>query len=128
MHEGDAEVALHTAQLLAHLDAEEFVQRRQRLVKQQHARLGNGRAGQCDTLRLSTGEGDRPGVLMRGKVHFLQDIPALLPCPLAPQTKHHVVEDARPRQEARVLVDHGPLVGHLDMASDVSIKSVEGAQ
>jgi hypothetical protein len=38
VNEGNAKVALHEAQLLAHLDAQVFVKRGERFVEQQHAR------------------------------------------------------------------------------------------
>ena len=56
VHEGNAELALHVAQLLAHLDAQELVERGKRLVEQEDARLGDGGAGERDALLLAAGE------------------------------------------------------------------------
>ena len=44
------------AKLAAHLQAQELVERRQRLVEQQHARVGDQRAGERDALLLAAGE------------------------------------------------------------------------
>ena len=54
--EGDAELALHAPQLGAHLDAQLLVERGQRLVEQQYARLGDGRTRERHTLLLAAGE------------------------------------------------------------------------
>ena len=56
VNEGDPKLALHAAQLLPHLHAKLFVQRGQRLVEQQHPRLGDRRAGQRDALLLAAGQ------------------------------------------------------------------------
>ena len=56
MDESDAKLALQALQLLAHLDAQERIQRRQRLVQQQDAWLGDQCAGQRDALLLATGK------------------------------------------------------------------------
>jgi hypothetical protein len=56
VNEGDGQRALQALQLLAHLDAQERVQRGQRLVQQQHARPGDQRAGQRATLLLTGGK------------------------------------------------------------------------
>ena len=49
---GEAALALDTAQLDLHLLAQAAVERRQRLVQQQHARLGDDRPRQCHPLLL----------------------------------------------------------------------------
>ena len=54
--EGDAELALEALQLGAHLDAQERVERRQRLVEEQDRRIGDQRAGQRHALLLAAGE------------------------------------------------------------------------
>ena len=51
--EGDAELLLQPLQLGAHLDAQERVERRQRLVEQQDLRLGDQRARERDALLLA---------------------------------------------------------------------------
>ena len=52
---GDAERLLDSADLDAHLLAQEGVQVRQRLVQQQHARLDDEAARQRDALLLAAG-------------------------------------------------------------------------
>ena len=52
----DAELALQALQFLAHAHAQKRVERRQRLVEQQHLRLGDQRARQRDALLLAAGE------------------------------------------------------------------------
>ena len=54
--EGDAQVLLQPPQLAAHLQAQELVERRQRLVEQQHARLGDQRPRQRHALLLAAGQ------------------------------------------------------------------------
>src|SRR2546426_8291643 len=53
MNEGDPELSLDPAQRTPHLQAEELVQGRQRLVEEQDARLGDQRARQGDPLLLA---------------------------------------------------------------------------
>ena len=52
-HEGDAGLALQPLQLALHLLAQLEIERRQRLVEQQHARLRRQRARQRDALLLA---------------------------------------------------------------------------
>ena len=54
--EGDAEFALHPLQLQPHPHPQLLVERRQRLVEQQHPRLGDGGARQRHPLLLAAGE------------------------------------------------------------------------
>ena len=70
VNEGDAELALHVAQLLAHLDAQELVERRKRFVEQQHARLGDRGARQRDALLLAAGKLRRQPVRKFGQPDF----------------------------------------------------------
>ena len=60
--EGDAELGLQALQLRAHLDAQERVERRERLVEQQDLRLGDQGARQRDALLLPAGELRRQAV------------------------------------------------------------------
>ena len=53
---GDAELALQRADLLAQVDADDRVERRQRLVEQQQAGRGGERPRQRDPLLLAAGE------------------------------------------------------------------------
>ena len=70
VNEGDAELALHPPQLLPHLHAELLVERGQRLVEQQHARLGDGGARQRHALLLAAGELRRQAVGELGQPHL----------------------------------------------------------
>ena len=54
--EGDADAPLNRAQLGAHVLAEFQVQRRQRFIQQQHARLRGQGAGDGDALALAAGQ------------------------------------------------------------------------
>ena len=53
---------LQALQLAAHLQAQELVERRERLVEQEHARIGDERAGQRHALLLAAGELRRDAV------------------------------------------------------------------
>ncbi len=53
---GDAELALQRADLLAQRHADLGVERRERLVEQQHLRLDGERAGERHALLLAAGE------------------------------------------------------------------------
>ena len=121
--EGDAELLLHAAQFAAHAQAQIFVERRQRLVEQQHARIGDQRARQRHPLLLAARElgrqpvgeflelhlGDqfaRLGVALRqaGAAHF--------------QRKGHVVEHAAMREQGVALEHHGGAAPDLRQADD----------
>ena len=54
--EGDADALLDRAQFGAHVLAQPQIERRQRLVEQQHLRLDRERAGDRDALLLAAGE------------------------------------------------------------------------
>ena len=55
-HEGEAEALLETHQLKLRLPAQLLVERRERFVEQQHARMLDQRAGQRDALALPAGK------------------------------------------------------------------------
>ena len=57
---GDADLALDALQLDLHVDAQRLVERAERLVEQQHARLGDDGAGQRHALALAAGKLVRP--------------------------------------------------------------------
>jgi predicted metal-dependent hydrolase len=65
VHEGDAELLLHAPQFAAHAQAQIFVQRRERFVQEQHARIGNQCARQRHALLLAAGQLRRQAI---GKV------------------------------------------------------------
>jgi len=56
VHEGDAEVVLEALELAAHAQAQELVERRQRLVEEEDARTGDQRPGERHPLLLAAGQ------------------------------------------------------------------------
>ena len=103
-------LGLQLLQLLAHLDPQERVERRERLVQQQHLRVGDQRARQGDALLLPARElGRQPlGILLH--VHALEH-PLGLPPPLGLLDAAHVqaegdVVDAGEMREQRVGLEH----------------------
>ena len=98
-HGGDAELELDPADLLAQLHPHLGVQRRERLVEQQHLRRDRQRPGQRHPLLLAAGELVRVPVAAVGEADELQQLrgPAATarPCPAAdPQPEGDVVGDA----------------------------------
>ena len=71
---GDAELELEPADLLAQLHPHLGVERRQRLVEQQHPRAQGERAGQRDPLLLAAGELVRVAVAVVGQADQLQQL------------------------------------------------------
>ena len=67
-----AQLALDRLQLELHLLAQLQVERAERLVEQQHARLVDDRARERDALALAAGELDRPALLDARQAHHLQ--------------------------------------------------------
>ena len=67
---------LHAPQLAAHLQAQKLVERRQRLVQQQHARIGDQRARQRDALLLPARKLRRQPVGERLHAHAIAAFPA----------------------------------------------------
>ena len=67
--EGDAGLALQRAELVPHRLAELEVERRERLVEQQHLRLRRQRAGERDRAALAAGELRRLAAGEGGHVH-----------------------------------------------------------
>ena len=78
-HEGDADVALDALQLELHLAAQLEVERRERLVEQQRARVVHERARERDALALAAGELAR---LALGEVAEPHDVEHLAHAPL----------------------------------------------
>ena len=56
VNEGNAEIALEALQFSADPDAQERIERRERLVEKEDRRIGDQRTGQRDTLLLSAGQ------------------------------------------------------------------------
>ena len=98
-------------QLAAHPEPQELVERRQRLVEEQHARIGDQRAGERDALLLAAGELRRHAVGEGGHVHHASSISAtrgvalLLAVAAHLQIEGDVVADGEMREE-RVALEH----------------------
>ena len=110
MHESDAEFVLEALQLAAHLEPQELVQRRQRLVEKKHLRIGDERAGQRDALLLASGKLGRHAVLEMVELHALQHLrrtraPLVLPDAAHLQIEGDVVENGQMREE-RIALEH----------------------
>ena len=110
VNEGDPKLALHSPQLLPHLHPKLFVQRRKRLVEQQHPRLGDRRACQRHALLLAARQIGRQPVRQLGQAHlFHHPIGGLvalgLRLPAHPQRKCDVVADGEMRKQ-RVGLEH----------------------
>ena len=65
---------LEPLQLAAHAQPQELVERRERLVEEQHARIGDQRAGERDALLLAAGELRRHAVGEGAHVHAASSI------------------------------------------------------
>ncbi len=91
---------------LLHLDAGQRVQRAQRFVQQQQARLVDQRTGQGHALLLAAGQRCRPFPGAVGQAHRFQGVQGLGP-PVAGKAEADVVDHPFPGQQARVL-EHQP--------------------
>ena len=103
-------LGLQALQLLAHLHPQERVERRERLVEQQHLRVGDQRARQGDALLLPAGELGRQALGILLHVDALEH-PLGLPAPLGLVDAAHVqaegdVVDAAQMREQRVGLEH----------------------
>src|SRR3546814_2512168 len=74
--EGDAGLRLQALQLDLHFLAQLEVERRERLVEQQHPGLARQRAGERPALLLAAGELSRPAVGVAGELHQGEQPPA----------------------------------------------------
>ena len=107
----DSKLCLDPADLLPQLDAHLRVERRQRLVEEQHARLDRQCARECDALLHSAGELVRiplPGVAQSHELEqFRHTLPPRRPFVLAdPQSELDVLLCAHVREEAVRLENH----------------------
>ncbi|MDT4852710.1 hypothetical protein FQZ97_869520 [compost metagenome] len=126
MDEGQAELALPVAQFGTHLDAQEGVERGERLVEQQHAGLGDERTRQRHALLLAAGEFAR---LARAEVahgHALQQVLRLavaggLVHAFHLQAEGHVVQRREVREQRKALEHHGRAAGRGGQAGDVAV-------
>ena len=115
--EGDAELALQAAQLAAHLQPEILVERRQRLVQQEHARVGDDRTRERDPLLLAARELRRHAVGERAELHLVEHgarpLPALgLGDPTHAQVVSDVVDDRHVREQGIALEHHRRAAAH----------------
>ena len=110
VQERDAELLLQPLQLGAHLDAQERIERGERLVEQENARLRDQRAGKRDALLLPAGQLRRQprGVWLH--VHEAEHVHrlgvALRPSDAAHlQREGHIVDRGQMRKQ-RVALEH----------------------
>ncbi len=96
---GMPSLRLQPLQFDAHAHAQERVERRQRLVEQQHARLGDERARQRDALLLAAGKLRRHALGVRRHRDEFEELHR----PLAPR----LLLDAAHLQRERDIVDAG---------------------
>ena len=75
-HEGDADRLLQPAQLDLHLLAQLLVERRQRLVEQQHLRPHHQRPGQRHALALAARQLGRAALAETGQRHHAPALPS----------------------------------------------------
>ncbi len=122
---GDAGLAHQLAELPARAGAGGGVQRGERLVEQQRARLAREGPSQRDTLALAAREAARMGVGQRARVEAVEELlgagPALAPRDLA-QPVGHVLPRAQVGEEGVVLEEEpaAPLLGGRHPPASVS--------
>ncbi|MNP41326.1 hypothetical protein D3C76_1350210 [compost metagenome] len=87
---------------MLHLDTGQCIQRTERFVQQQQARLVNQRPGQGHTLLLATRQSRRPFIGAVGQANGLQRFQRTR-APVARQAQANVVDHLLPWQQARVL-------------------------
>ncbi len=102
---------LKPAQLLAHANPQERVERRKRLVEQQHRRIGDEGAGECDALLLAAGKLRRQPLgqhLHLDQAQHLARLGAALRLADAahPQAKRDVVDAVKMREQCIALEHH----------------------
>ncbi len=109
--EGDAELALQPLQLELHLGSQLEVERRERLVEQQDARLVGEGAGEGDALLLTAGKLCRLAVLEPVELHesehlgdLRRDLRALAAAHL--ETEGDVLRDRQMREDG-IALEHG---------------------
>ena len=111
VHERGAGLAVHAPQLDLHLQPDLEVERRERLVEQQHARAVDERAGQRDALHLAAGQLVGPALAVALEAHERERLGHALgrARPARPgdaQAERDVVGDVEVREQRRALEDH----------------------
>src|SRR6185312_1822285 len=94
--------------LAAHLLAQPGVERRQRLIEQQHLRLKDKRASQCDALLLTARKLRGRSVALAGKLHQFERLArarSAIGNPALPQPELHIAERRKMREE-RITLKH----------------------
>ncbi len=113
----EADVFPQRHQLLLHLAAGERVERRERLVHQQHRRLHGERARDRDALLHAAREHVRIDVLELAEIDLGDQRARVLVrlrarhAPVDQQRKHHVAQHRLPRQQLVELLEHHHAVG-----------------
>ena len=100
-------------QMVLQIDAGEGVERRERLVEQQHLRPRHQRARDRDALRLAAGQLARPHIGLVGEADARQRLgDALRRSALGPvlEAEADIVGDRQPRQQPRLLEDDADLL------------------
>jgi hypothetical protein len=109
--ERGARLAVHAPQLRLHVQADLQVERRERLVEEQHPRTVDERTRERDALELPARElvsAPRPVALEANEREHLVDAPAHLVGrrPRDPEPEGDVLEDVEVGEERRALEDH----------------------
>src|SRR6266540_2945208 len=106
-------------QMILQAHARECVEAAERLVEQEHLRLRDECARESDTLRHATGELLRQRVLERRQVHRLERV-------ALPQAEGHVLRDAQPWEEARLLEHEadGGVRAADDLVADANLAAI----
>ena len=122
-----ADLAVQPDDLVLHVPADQRVERRERLVEEEHLRVHRQRPGQADALLHAAGELVGVGVLVAGEPDQLDRPPGPASCarplPIAAdlQPVGDVVQDPAVRQQPEVLEDHGELGGGAARAARLSL-------
>ena len=126
-------------QVILQVDAGEGIERRERLVEQQHLRPRHQRARDRDALRLAAGQFARPDARLVGQadaVERARDARIALRLRAVLEAEADIVGDGEPRQQARLLEDDADLlvrrgdrhaVEH-DLALGRRVEAGDGAQ
>ena len=111
-----------------HTIASQRVERGKGLIEQQQLGFAHQRTGQRGALRLSTGQGERPGVEPMAKADFLQRGLRPVADGIAFQAQRDILPDRFPRQQSGILEHDGAAVGHLHILRAGIVQPGEGAQ
>ncbi len=130
-HDGLVQLGLEPQELLLQARTDDRVDRAERLVHQQHGRVGGERAGHADALLLPAGEleGIAVGHLEVEPDPFEQlhrPVARLLPVPAEQQGhRRHVVDDLAVREEPRLLDDVADAPAQCRRVDGLDVDAVE---